>query len=285
MVCNFKSQFTKTYKYINIVLNIFRQMIKENKYLFIQKRGQKRIQDLEGIFISILYKVKSGCQWRLLPVELFVNCSQITVYNYFVSWVNNGFFKDLWINTIKVYRKIHKIRFYRQSIDSTKIKCIKGGDNTGPNPTDRRRKGSSVHTLIDQKGIPLSAIITGANSSDSSQVENLINNMVIKNNVHKKRSSILLADAGYDTNDVRSFLRRNNYDAIIPYNKRNDKNNKRTKKLTKRQKKHYKFRINIENSYAHLKNHRTLALRYEVKSDHFMALIHIGFVFNIASKI
>ena len=53
-----------------------------------------------------------------------------------------------------------------------------------------------MHTLIDQRGIPLSAIITGANSSDSSQVDNLINNMVIKNNVHKKRSSILLADAG-----------------------------------------------------------------------------------------
>ena len=163
-----------------IVLNIFRQMIKENKYLFIHKRGQKRIQDLEGIFTAILYKVKYGCQWWLLPVELFVNCSQITVYYYFVSWVNNGFFKDLWINTIKVYRKIHKIRFYRQSIDSTKIKCIKGGDNTGKNPTDRSRKGSSIHTLIDQRGIPLSAIITGANIADSSQVENLINNMVIK---------------------------------------------------------------------------------------------------------
>ena len=58
----------------------------------------------------------------------------------------------------------------------------------------------------------------------------------LKNNVHNKRCSIILADAGYDTNDIRSFLKRNNYDAIIPYNKRNDKKNKRTKKNYKKTK-------------------------------------------------
>ena len=37
---------------------------------------------------------------------------------------------------------------------------------TGPNPTDRGKLGTKRHVLTDQKGIPLSASITGANTHD-----------------------------------------------------------------------------------------------------------------------
>jgi hypothetical protein len=36
---------------------------------------------------------------------------------------------------------------------------------TGPNPTDRGKRGTKRHLLVDQKGIPLSVIIiTSANT-------------------------------------------------------------------------------------------------------------------------
>ena len=282
---NLKSIFIKSFKNIEIILAIFRTLLAQEKYKIVQKRGQKRIQDLDGILLAILYKVKTGVQWRLLPVSQFVNCSYITIYNYFDIWVKNGLLKGLWEYSLKVYRKIHPIKFYRQSIDSTKIKAIKGGSHIGANSTDRGRNGSKLHTLIDQNGIPLSVSLTGANISDSSQIQYLIENMIVRNNVYNKRRSILLADAGYDSENIRSFLLRNNYYPIIPYNKRNDKNNKRTKKLTKKEKRHYKYRIKIENSYAHLKNNRSHAFRYEVKGENFLGLTYIAFTFMIIAKL
>ena len=37
---------------------------------------------------------------------------------------------------------------------------------TGANPTDRGKSGTKRHVLTDQKGIPLSVSITGANTHD-----------------------------------------------------------------------------------------------------------------------
>src|SRR4051812_29902543 len=42
----------------------------------------------------------------------------------------------------------------------------KGGDLTGPSPTDRAKKGSKRHILTDAQGIPLAVVLTGANVHD-----------------------------------------------------------------------------------------------------------------------
>jgi IS5 family transposase len=41
----------------------------------------------------------------------------------------------------------------------------------GPNPTDRGKKGSKRHLLVDGRGVPLSFIVTGANRHDVTQLE------------------------------------------------------------------------------------------------------------------
>ena len=37
---------------------------------------------------------------------------------------------------------------------------------TGPNPTDRSKSGTKRHVLTDQHGIPVSVVITPANTHD-----------------------------------------------------------------------------------------------------------------------
>ena len=37
---------------------------------------------------------------------------------------------------------------------------------TGPNPTDRGKLGTKRHLLTDKNGIPLSVVITAANTHD-----------------------------------------------------------------------------------------------------------------------
>ncbi len=48
------------------------------------------------------------------------------------------------------------------------------GGKTGPNPTDRRKLGSKHHVITDAKGIPLAAILTGANRHDVTQLLPLV---------------------------------------------------------------------------------------------------------------
>jgi len=43
----------------------------------------------------------------------------------------------------------------------------KGGEATGPNPTDRGSLGSKRHLLVDGNGIPLALLLTAANRYDS----------------------------------------------------------------------------------------------------------------------
>jgi DDE family transposase len=50
----------------------------------------------------------------------------------------------------------------------------KGGELTGPNPTDRGKAGSKYHILGDANGLPLNAMLSAANTHDSNLFEPLL---------------------------------------------------------------------------------------------------------------
>jgi transposase len=49
----------------------------------VRKRTKPCTVDLREVFNAVLYLLKSGCQWRMLP-EMFPNW--VTVYSYFAKW-------------------------------------------------------------------------------------------------------------------------------------------------------------------------------------------------------
>ena len=49
----------------------------------VRKRTKPRTVDLYEVFNAVLYLLKSGCQWRMLPPG-FPNW--VTVYSYFAKW-------------------------------------------------------------------------------------------------------------------------------------------------------------------------------------------------------
>ena len=46
-------------------------------------------------------------------------------------------------------------RLSRAVVDSCSIRAVHGGDQTGPNPTDRAKRGSKRHLICDGRGVPL----------------------------------------------------------------------------------------------------------------------------------
>lgn len=78
------------------------------------------------------------------------------------------------------------------------------GEKTGPNPTDRGKRGSKHHLVVDGAGIPLAMRHTAANVHDSRMLEELVDAVVSIRHPKgspgrpRKRPEKLYADKGYD---------------------------------------------------------------------------------------
>jgi IS5 family transposase len=69
----------------------------------------------------------------------------------------------------------------------------------GPNPTDRRgKRGTKRHLLTDKNGMPLSVVITAANTHDMKAAITTIDRIVVKRLSPKKILQNLCLDKGYD---------------------------------------------------------------------------------------
>jgi transposase len=95
----------------------------------------------------------------------------------------------------------------------------KRGELTGPNPTDRAKRGTKYHLLVDRTGLPLNLAVSGANRHDSMLVEPILDSMPPIKGVgrgHPRRRPVKLhADKGYDNPRVRRYLRRRGITARI----------------------------------------------------------------------
>src|SRR5881397_1014165 len=67
-----------------------------------------------------------------------------------------------------------RIDWSRAVVDSCSIRPVYGGDQTGPNPTDRAKRGSKRHLTCDGRGVPLAVRLTGANRNDSQEALALV---------------------------------------------------------------------------------------------------------------
>src|SRR2546423_76511 len=59
------------------------------------------------------------------------------------------------------YAEQQDIGWEWQSIDSKSCPAPLGGQQTGKNPTDRGKRGTKIHILVDEHGAPLAIHATG----------------------------------------------------------------------------------------------------------------------------
>ena len=73
---------------------------------------------------GILYVLRTGCQWKMLPKEYG---SGSTCHRRFQEWNKMDVFKKIWIKLLKIYDEEIGINWTWQSIDSISIKSPLGG--------------------------------------------------------------------------------------------------------------------------------------------------------------
>jgi putative transposase len=73
---------------------------------------------------GILYVLRTGCQWKMLPKEF---ASGSTCHRRFQQWVQLGIFKKIWGKLLEEYDNKIGIKLIWQSLDSISIKSPLGG--------------------------------------------------------------------------------------------------------------------------------------------------------------
>jgi putative transposase len=116
------------------------------------------------VMSGIVYVLRTGCQWNALPKATYG--SGKTAHKYFQRWTRAGVFRRMWQVGLVEYDEVKGIAWKWQAADGAMTKAPLGGQKTGPNPTDRSKGGTKRSLLVDERGVPLGLVVSGANTPD-----------------------------------------------------------------------------------------------------------------------
>ena len=154
------------------------------------KRNRK--YELREVFNGILYLLKTGCQWRMLPGD-FPDWHM--VYYYFSSWKRAGIIEVLQEALVEKTRLESGRReqptagiIDAQSVKSTLVSSESKGFDAG-----KKVKGIKRHIIVDTLGLVLAVVIQSASVQDRDGAIEVIGKMAESwRNVIK-----IFADSGY----------------------------------------------------------------------------------------
>lgn len=178
--------------------------------------GRKPL-DRRRVLCGIIFVLKSGIRWDDLPGALGFGCGR-TCRETLAAWQRLGVWQRLHELLLAKLEAADKIDWSRALVDSSTVKAPKGGAETGPNPTDRRKKGSKHHLITDANGAPLAAKLTGANRHDVTPLIPLVDAIPPvrgRRGRPRRRPKRVQGDRAYDSEPARDALRRRGITPVL----------------------------------------------------------------------
>ena len=93
---------------------------------------------------AILLVLRTGMQWNALNATGV--CSSSSAHRRFQEWEQAGVFGEIWRQGLLEYDEVVGIDWSFLAADGAMTKAPLGGPKTGPNPTDRAKKGPNARS-------------------------------------------------------------------------------------------------------------------------------------------
>ncbi len=158
---------------------------------------------------TLRFFVREGVQWRELRATAG-RASSSTLRRRLDDWSATALLRRVHVALVRMVRAGPEAAPWDVVVDSCSVRAKRGGELTGPNPTDRGKAGTKYHVVASADGLPLGVVPSAANVHDT----RLFPHLLRLAQVVCAAIGRLYADAGYDSAANRGLCLR---DGIQPH--------------------------------------------------------------------
>jgi len=155
-------------------------------------------------FRAFVIRLVTGSSWVDIEAILDHQVSDTTLRTRRDEWIAAGVFARLEDEVRAGYDRLIGLDLSEVALDGSLHKAPCGGEDTGPNPTDRAKLGWKWSVAVDAAGIPIGWTIAGANRNDSILLVPTLE-AVAANGLLDEIGTLHL-DRGYDSRVTRARL-------------------------------------------------------------------------------
>ena len=218
---------------------------------------------LVRVLATLRQFLREGTPWRSLRASAD-RVSGSTLRRCLARWMRSGLLAQVHAMLVAMLRGNPVL-----IVDSCSVRAKRGGDLTGPNPTDRAKKGTKYHLAVTGDGIPVACMATAANVNDTVVFERLFLGAFAV----MARIQTVFADKGYDAKANRDLCRSFGAEPCI--HKRGQPHGSGLGRK----------RWPVERTNAWLLDNKRLALRYDRLGFIVQALIQAACIFVVAPRL
>lgn len=240
------------------------------------QRGPECKVELWEIVNAILYKLKTGTQWHMLPVNSLIISDKFSwqsVYYHYRKWCKDHSWRRVWLKLVSRFKSL--LDLSTSQLDGSHSPAKRGGEAVAYQGR-KKCKTSNILLLTDRNGIVVACSKPlGGNHNDLYQIEIQLEEMLsqLKEMEIPVDGLFLNADGGFDSKELRKILDRQGIMLNAPPNKRNGSRIDTDILLDEKM---YKERFVVERTNAWVDSFRTLLIRQDTTiaswwSWHFLA--------------